>query len=156
MDSWDEFESDCKRAIDRLRTEGSGETGNQPVAVAETVTIAPTRPVRAPTTTLPTETPVSGCSPNPAVLHIVNELGADLALELGLDRTYRLAISAGQARDVCLPPSEYAYTATAQGFNALAGTRQLAAGVHRCWWFKGEGGERRCNAPPDDSAYWPP
>jgi uncharacterized protein YodC (DUF2158 family) len=91
------------------------------------------------------------------MVHIVNELGAVLVLELSLDRTYRVSIPAGQARNLCLPPGEYAYSVSAQGLNPQAGTRQLVAGVYRCWWwFKGAGGERECDAPADASAYSPP
>jgi len=91
------------------------------------------------------------------MVHIVNELGADLVLELSLDQTYHVSIPAGQVRNPCLPPGEYAYTVSAQGFKPQTATRQLVAGVYRrWWWFKGEGGERECNAPADASAYSPP
>lgn len=164
-DSWDGFEPVCEQAIESLSVEGSGGTSRAPAAETVKPTTAPTprptsRPTARPTprpTPRPTAAPVNGCPPNPAMVHIVNELGADLVLELSLDQTYHVSIPAGQVRNLCLPAGEYAYTVSAQGFKPQTGTRQLVAGVYRCWWwFKGEGGERECNAPADASAYSPP
>jgi hypothetical protein len=160
-DSWDEFEAVCARAMESLTIEGAGETGVAPAAaVTAPAALQTPEPMRVPTqapTPQPTAASVNGCPPDPAMVHIVNELGADLAIELSFGQTYHLSIPSGQARDVCLPAGDYAYTISAQGFNPETGTRQLVAGVHKCWWwFKGEGGERECDAPTDHSAYWPP
>jgi hypothetical protein len=137
-------------------TTGSG-TGRTTAAVTAQPATAPAAlPTFRPASS-PVAAPANGCPANPALVRLVNGLGADLVLKLSLDQIYRVSIPAGQARNLCLPPGQYTFSLTAQGFIPKSGTMQLVAGVRKCWWLsKGQGGVYVCDAPADASDYWPP
>lgn len=125
---------------------------NIPLSQVSLADIPPT-----PTPSIPTATPTPKvCPAVPALVQIRNYLGVALTIQFSGPDQFTLIIPAGDNRNICVPPGDYATTSSASGYYTDYDTETFTTGACACWDFYDGLITPLCNCPDFASSYFRP